>query len=371
MKLLHLSDLHLGIKICEMSMIQEQRYIFEQIFEYLHHHPVDAVLLSGDIYDKSIPPVEAVLLFDEILQRLTEMEISVIMISGNHDSADRLSFGAGIMKKNRIWIGTKVEDAVYPVTLHDEYGAVNFYLLPFLRPVDVNNAFGQSLNSYTAAVDYMIRQMKPDTAQRNIILSHQFVAGAGVSDSEITVGGTESVEKTVYDPFDYVALGHLHTPQNVGSDKIRYCGTPLKYSLSEIRHQKSMSLITLMEKGHITIDKIPLIPLHDMKKLTGTFQELTNVVLGSEDYIYVELTDEQDIPYAAQGLRQIYPNLISVSYKRKGTRLQTESDGVSTVTEEKTPREIFEDLFSQQHPETELTDLQRSMLTEMIDKVWG
>lgn len=371
MKLLHLSDLHLGLKVCEMSMLDEQREIFEQIFTYLSKYPVDAVLLAGDIYDKSVPPVDAILLFDEILGKFSDMGLPVLMISGNHDSAERLSFGARVMKKNMIWIGTNVSEAITPIKLYDRFGPVNFYLLPFIRPIDVNNAFGQTLTKYTDALRYVIEQMQVNTDERNVILSHQFVADTSTFDSERTVGNTDCVDKCVYEIFDYTALGHLHAPKSAGNEKIRYCGTPLKYSLSEIEHKKSMTIVTLSEKSNVQIETVPLFPKHDMRKITGTFQQLTSVAQGSEDYIYAELTNENDVSFAATGLRQVYPNLISVSYRRKNDAAGTDALSVANAQEEKTPEEIFIDLFLQQHPDTQLTELQQSVLKKVIEKVWG
>lgn len=368
MKLLHLSDLHLGLKICEISMLDEQRYVFEQVFDCIKEHHIDAVLISGDVYDKSIPPVDAVKLFDEILFRLSEMNVPILIISGNHDSAERLSFGARVMSRQRIWVVTNVKEALEPVTLRDEYGDVNFYLLPFLRPSDVNNAFSQSIAGYTEAIRFMIEQMKVDPAKRNVMLAHQFVSGASVSDSELTVGGTDCVDRAVFDVFDYAALGHLHTPQRVGKDTVRYCGTPLKYSLSEIGHQKSMTIVTLGEKTDITLDTVPFVPQHEMRKLKGSYRELMEGT-PSEDYLYVELTNNDDVPYAASGLRQIYPNLISLSYLRNN-RSGGETVVMLNAEDEKTPEEIFEELFMQQHPDSEITELQHATLRDMIEQVW-
>lgn len=370
MKLLHLSDLHLGLKICEMSMIEEQRYIFEQIFTYLKSEPVDAVILAGDIYDKSIPPVDAVLLFDSIIDRFSDIELPVFIISGNHDSSDRLSFGSGIMKKNNIFIGTDINGSIKPVTLKDEFGSVNFYLLPFLRPVDVNNAFEKSFSDYTSALEFMVEMMEIDACERNVIISHQFVSGASLCESEAIIGGTECVDKIVYAPFDYAALGHIHSPQQVGSEKIRYCGTPLKYSLSEAKHKKSMTIVTLNEKGNINIKTPSLTPLHDLRKIQGTFRELISVPEPSDDYIYAELTDKQDVPFAAAGLRELYKNLVSVSYT---SFLSSESEAFTasqTAAEEKSPEEIFSDLFVMQSGGRGLTPTQQNIINEITDKIW-
>ena len=370
MRFIHLSDLHIGKKLCEISMVDEQRGIFSSILDFIPKNRIDAVIIAGDIYDKSVPPVDAVLLFDEFLQALSELEVPVLMISGNHDSAERLSFGAGIMKRSRIFIGTSVEGALTPVTMNDEYGPVNFYLLPFLRPSDVNNAFSQSLSGFTEAVGYMIESMGIDLSQRNVILSHQYVAGASLSESETIIGGTECVDRSVYEVFDYTALGHLHTPQNVGSDTIRYCGTPLKYSLSEVKQPKSITIVELGKKGNVSVSTSPLTPLHDMKKLRGTFNELIAPGRTDDSYIYAELTDENDVPFAAAGLRSLYPNLVSISYSPRGESEAADYRALWDRQEEKNPSEIFEDLFRQQHGDNEMTPMQLSLLREAIDKVW-
>lgn len=369
MKMLHLSDLHLGLKICEMPMIDEQRYIFGQIFDCIKNDPVDAVIIAGDIYDKSIPPVDAVLLFDEVIDTLSEMGLPVFIISGNHDSADRLSFGSGILKKNNVFIGTDIRDSTKPVTLRDKFGNVNFYLLPFLRPVDVNNAYEQSFTNYTSAIEYMVGLMNIDPTERNIIISHQFVSGASVCDSETIVGGTECVDKKVYEPFDYAALGHIHSPQQIGSETIRYCGTPLKYSLSEAKHKKSMTVVTLNEKGNITIETPVLTPLHDMRKIKGTFSELTSAE-PSDDYIYAELTNNSDVQFAAAGLRAVYKNLVSVSYTAHSSSSAEELLSAQNTEEERSPEEIFTDLYKMQNGGRELSPVQQNIIREIIEKIW-
>lgn len=370
MKLLHLSDLHLGMKICEMSMLEEQRYIFEQIFSYLNDNPVDAVILAGDIYDKSIPPVDAVLLFDEIIDRFSDMGFPVFIISGNHDSSDRLSFGSGIMKKNNIFIVTDIKDSVTPVTLKDSFGNVNFYLLPFIRPVNVNNAFSQSFSDYTSAIEYLTGLMDINTDERNVIISHQFVSGASLCESETIIGGTECVDKKVYEPFDYAALGHIHSPQQIGKETIRYCGTPLKYSLSEANRSKSMTVVTLGEKGNIRIETPALTPLHDMRKIKGSFKELTSVSETSDDYIYAELTDEHDVPFAAAGLREIYQNLVSVSYSVFSSSDPLELISAQNAAEERSPEEIFGDLYKMQCGGREPSPEQQEIIREITDKIW-
>ncbi len=377
MKLLHLSDLHLGKKICEMSMIEEQKYIFDQIFAYLEEHPVDAVILAGDIYDKSIPSVEAVILFDAILERFHQMKLPLLIISGNHDSAERLSCGAGVMKHSGIYFGTELSQSLRPVTFRDDYGAVNIYLLPFLRPADVNHLLDETITGYTAAVARMVQEMNPDLSQRNVIVSHQFVAGAALSESETIVGNTECVDRAAYDGFDYVALGHIHSPQKIGIPTVRYCGTPLKYSLSEVNTPKSMTIVTLRQKGEVEIDTVPLKPLHEMRKIKGSFQELTaqnrfgNDSLPSDDYIYAELTDDHDVPFAAAGLRNVYPNLISVSYSHMMTGTREEQLLNLPNREEQSPQEIFTDFYLMQHDQKAPDEIENEILLGALERIGG
>ena len=371
MKLLHLSDLHLGKKICEMSMIDEQQYIFDRIFEYVQSADLDAVIIAGDVYDKSIPPVEAVCLFDSILERFNAMSLPVFIISGNHDSPRRLSVGSAIMRKNGIYFGTDIEQSLSPVTLEDKYGKVNFYLLPFMRPADVNDLFGEEIRSFTEAVKYMTDKMNIDPGERNVIVSHQFVAGAALSESEMIVGNTECVDKSVYEIFDYAALGHIHSPQNVGSDTIRYCGTPLKYSASEAGRSKSLTVVTLEEKGSVRVDTVDLLPLHDMRKIKGKFNDLTREELRSDDYIYVELTDEMEIQSVAARLRAIYCNLMSVSYSYTNNLMDRENAAALINSEEKSTYDMFTEFYSRQHNDKQMSDIQKEILNDILERMEG
>ncbi len=369
MKILHLSDLHFGKRVCEISMIGEQRAISDSIIEQLAKDPVDAVVIAGDIYDRSIPPESAVTLFSSFIERISDMGIPVLAISGNHDSPERLSFAAGIMKKHNIHFVTSVKDSLTPVTLYDSFGAVNFYLLPYLRPSDVNNAFGTGFSSYTDAVAYMAETMDIDPAQRNVIVSHQFVSGASVTDMETCVGGTEAVSLSVYEAFDYGALGHLHTPQNVGSKHIRYCGTPLKYSAAEVKHSKSMTIVELGEKGRVSIDTVPLKPIHDMRRVKGSVMELCRSENATEDYIYAVVTDTNEISGVASMLRQIYPNLVSIDYEVLSERYDRSRVMQGNVEREKTPLEVFTELYELQHGGNSMSELQLELMKEIIGSV--
>lgn len=369
MKFIHLSDLHIGKKINEISMLEDQKYILEQIADYIRKNKPDAVVIAGDVYDKSVPSSEAMNVYSSFVEQLSDMAVPVLVISGNHDSAERLSYFGDIMKKHGIFLGTDAASAVEPVTLRDEYGEVNFYLLPFIRPSDVNNAFETSCGSYTEAVAEVIKRMNIDTGKRNVIVSHQYTAGASVCDSEILVGGIESVDASVYKDFDYTALGHLHTPQDVGSKNIRYCGTPLKYSLSEVGVSKSVTVVTLKEKGVVDVDTVPLMPLRDMRKIKGLFQDLMKGE-PTDDYIYVELTDESDVPFAGTELRTIYRNFISASYTRFSSYGYFAGSAEFSSPDEKTPQEIFTELFKTQHNDKEMSEIQLKILQKTIERIW-
>lgn len=370
MRFLHLSDLHLGKRINEISLLEDQRYILGQITEYIRKNRLDAVVIAGDIYDKSVPSSEAMSIYSGFVEELSDMKVPVLIISGNHDSAERLSYFGDLMKKHGIYLGTDISSSLRPVTLTDEYGEVDFYLLPFLRPSDVNNALETECGTYTEAVAEVIKRMRPDESKRNVMVSHQYVAGASVCDSEILVGGIECIDVSVYEAFDYTALGHLHTPQNVGSDRIRYCGTPLKYSLSEAVSSKSMTVVTLGAKGDVSVETVPLIPLRDMRRIRGSFDELMKGV-PTDDYIYAELTDENDVPFAGTELRTVYKNFISATYTRFGSYGYFEGSADFAPSEEKTPQQIFTEFFRSQHGNKDMSDVQLEILRQAIEKAWG
>ena len=230
MRFLHLSDLHLGKRVCEFSMLDDQRYILEQILSLLDKTPVDGVLLAGDLYDKPVPPAEAVRLLDWFLTQLAERQLPVFAISGNHDSADRIAFGSALLQSSRVYVSPVFSGAPVPIPLTDEYGTLDVYLLPFLKPAMVRHVWpDEPVESYNDALACVLRHCPPDPAHRSVLVAHQFVAGAACCESEeVSVGGVDSVDASLFDAFDYVALGHLHSPQRVGRDTVRYCGTPLK-----------------------------------------------------------------------------------------------------------------------------------------------
>lgn len=318
MKVAHLSDLHLGKRLNGFSMLDDQEYILEQIIGICDNQKVDAVIIAGDIYDKSVPPAEAVKLFDKFITELSERDLCAFIISGNHDSAERIAFGSRIMQAKRFYFSPVYNGDLTSATVTDDFGKVNFYMLPFVKPAVVRNIFNNDISDYTDAVRAAISNTSIDFSERNVLIAHQFVTGAVRSDSEINpVGGLDNVDISVFEKFDYTALGHIHSPQNM-SDKVRYCGSPLKYSFSEADHSKSVTIIELKEKGNIDISEIQLDPKHDLRILTGSYDELMSRKFYSsketEDYMKIILTDKTPIAYAINIMRDVYPNIMQLEY---------------------------------------------------------
>lgn len=375
MKLIHLSDLHLGKRVNGFSMLDDQRYILEQILRIIDQEQPDGVLIAGDVYDKSVPSAEAVSLLDDFLVRLARKELQVFLISGNHDSPERMAFGGRLMTDRGIHIAPVYDGNVSALTLPDAFGPVNIYLLPFLKPAHVRAAFpDEEIQTYTDALRVAIRAMKVNTAERNVLVTHQFVTGAARCDSEdLSVGGTDNVDVSVFDGFDYVALGHIHGPQQAGRPEVRYCGTPLKYSFSEAKQQKSVTVVELGEKGSVTICTVPLTPLRDLVELRGTYKELTlrDFYQGSSyqsDYVHITLTDEDDIPDGMSKLRVIYPNLMKLDYDNKRTRAGGVVEGAQDATK-RSPLDLLEEFYQKQNGQ-EMGEAQRAFAKDLMERIW-
>ena len=368
MKFVHLSDLHLGRRLNEVSLLEDQKYILQQIIGIIKAEQADAVLMSGDIYDKSVPSAEAVTVFDDFLSRLNELQVQVLVISGNHDSSERLAFGNKLFSGAGIHLSPVYDGNITPVILSDDAGEVYFWLLPFMKPAHVRQHFPDAgVESYTDACRVAIEQMAIDPTKRNVLLAHQFVTGALVCDSEeISVGGTDNVDASVFKDFDYVALGHIHGPQNICSNKIRYCGTPLKYSFSEVKHLKSVTVVELGEKGQLHVTTPGLTPLRDMRQVVGNFDD---IITGeaTEDYMGVILTDEDEVYEAAGKLRVLFPNLLELKYDNTRTRTQQIIDGPSDV-EHKSELQLFEELYEMQNKQP-MSDTQRAFMQSLIEAV--
>lgn len=381
MRFLHTADLHIGKRVNEFSMLEDQEYILRQILKTADKEQVEAVLIAGDVYDKQVPSAEAVRLFDWFLTQLNSRKLPVFVIGGNHDSVERLSFGAQIMEESGVYLTQSYDGKVVPVRLEDEYGPVNLWMLPFLKPAMVKRFFPeQEIVTYQDALETVIGHMELNREERNLLIAHQFVTGAvtgGSEDSvEVFVGGVENVDASVFADFDYVALGHIHRAQSAGGEQIRYSGTPLKYSFSEIRHEKSVTIAELKEKGSLTVHQEPLKPLHDMREIRGSYEELVlrENYQGTdlEDYLHVILTDENDIPDVIGRLRSIYPNIMKLDYDNQRTRRNQELMKEEAAVEQ-SPMELLGQFFSQQNNQEmspEQTEYARTLM-ETIRKEEG
>ncbi len=374
MKFVHLSDLHLGKRVNEFSMIEDQAYILTKILGIIREERPDGVLIAGDIYDKSVPSVEAVSLFDDFLKQLSRQQTQVFIISGNHDSPERLGFASELIALSGIHIAPAYNGMVCPVSLEDGYGTVNVYMLPFIKPVHVRSAFPEEkAESYTEAVSAAIAHMDIREGERNILIAHQFVTGAARCESEdISVGGLDNVDASVFDAFDYVALGHIHGPQQIGRESVRYCGTPLKYSFSEAKQRKSVTVAELKEKGNLGIRTVSLTPLRDLRELKGTYEELANRKnyegTSLEDYLHITLTDEEDIVDAVGKLRVIYPNLMKLDYDNRRTRENREITGGDEM-EAKTPMELVREFYERQNNQS-MNGKQEALVSRLMEKIW-
>lgn len=390
MKLFHLADLHIGKQVHNVSLLPDQRYILERVLEAVERERPDAVLLCGDIYDKPQIAREAEKLYDWFLTELTACGQPVFIISGNHDSAAHVGYFSDLLKKNQLYTTAPEFTGVRePVTLEDEHGPVHFWLMPFLKPVDVRAAYPEEeypdvkTDSYHNAIGSVVAQMEVDPSARNVLLAHQFVVksvGAGEdtgvekSDSEVlSIGGLDCVGADLFDDFDYVALGHLHRPQKAGRETVRYSGTPLKYSFSEANDTKSITMVELGPKGDVQVKTIPLTPMRDMRRISGSFAEVTAPAFYEEqerdDYLEITLTDDSDVPGAFSQLRTIYPNLLSLRYAGTDRTFETSNLTVKEL-EEADPFDLVSGFFREQTGK-ELRPEQEGLLKDLMVELWG
>lgn len=375
MKIIHLADLHIGKRVNEFSMIDDQKYILNQILEIIDKEKPDAVIIAGDVYDKQVPSIEAVELLDSFISDISKRKTTTFIISGNHDSAERLAFGSSLMAMGKIYISPVYNGKISKYTLKDDFGSANFYLLPFVKPSHVKRFFpDEKIESYTDAIKVVVDNLKLDTSEINILIAHQFVTGASRTESEeISVGGLDNVDASVFEDFDYVALGHIHRPQKIGIERIRYCGTPLKYSFSEVNDTKSVSIIEINSKEDFNLRMISLIPKRDMRKIRGTYEELTTKNsyenTNTDDYIHVTLTDEFNVADAIQKLRVIYKNIMKLEYDNIRTRESRKINLDDMVIENKNPLEIFSEFYKLQNNK-EMNDEQKEIIKKIMEEVW-
>ena len=374
MKLIHLSDLHLGKRMSEYSLLEDQKDILRSILTIIDEEKPRGVIIAGDVYDKSIPSAEAVELFDRFLLLLARRGLEVFVISGNHDSPERLAFGGRLMEPSGIHMAPVYNGNVQPIRMEDEHGTVAVWMLPFLKQGTVRGFFPDAqIESCTDALRTAVGAMELDPAERNVLVAHQFVTGAERSESEdLSVGGTDNVDASVFDDFDYVALGHLHKAQNIGSERIRYCGTPLKYSFSEVKDRKSVTVAELGEKGALTVRTVPLTPKHELRELRGTCEELMRKQFNEDsdyrdDYVRVILTNEEDVPDAFAKLRQIYRNLMNLDYDNSRTRHTASFEEIADVRR-KSPLQLFAEFFAMQNG-SELSEEQAGFVEKLIEKI--
>ena len=380
MKLMHLSDLHLGKRLNEFSLLEDQCFILQQLVKLVRSEQPDCVLLAGDIYDKPVPPAEAVTLFDDFLNKLAHLT-TVCVTSGNHDSAERLAFGAQLMREGGVHFCGLYTGEPQCVTLQDAYGSVHIYLLPFLKPAHVRHCLtpeeAEQVTTYHEALRCAVERLHINAAERNVLVAHQFVTGAQTAGSEaVNVGGVDNIGAEVFAAFDYTALGHIHKAQNVGSERVRYSGTPLKYSFAEWQQEKSVTLVELGEKGSVSVTALPLAPLRDLRKLRGSYEELMSKDFYDElpkdsdgllrDFYHLTLTDEEDVPDAVQKLRSVYKNLLQLEYDNKRTRMDNAIEGAERVVE-KSPLELMEEFYQLQNNQA-LSEKQRAYLQSLLEK---
>lgn len=372
MKFIHLSDLHIGKRVNEFSMLEDQTYIFTKIINIIDEERPDGVIIAGDVYDKSVPSAEAVELFDDFLYRLSKRELHVFVISGNHDSPERIAFGSRFMKTG-IHMSPVYDGTVNSFTISKGNDEAVIHLLPFVKPANVRRFFpDEKLESYTDALSVAIDHMNIDKEKCNILVTHQFVTGALRSESEdISVGGSDNVDASVFKDFDYVALGHIHRPQNIGSQRIRYCGTPLKYSFSEANHEKSVTVLDIT-KEDFSLKTIELIPKRDLREIRGTYMELTArdyyAGTNTDDYIHITLTDEEDIPDAIGKLRVIYPNIMKLDYDNTRTRSHNTIASDNTA-EHKNPLELFNEFYELQNNQP-MSATQKAFAGQLMENIW-
>lgn len=379
MKLIHISDLHIGKRVNEFPMLEDQKYILRQILAIADAQQADGIMIAGDIYDKPVPSAEAVQVFDWFLTELADRKKQVYAVSGNHDSAERIAFGAQLMCGRGVFVSPVYRGDTAKFTMTDSYGELCLYLLPFVKPAVVRHALQEMSDreetpmpeSYHEAVKLAVARMNVDTTKRNILIAHQFVTGAGRCDSEeVSVGGLDNVDADVFDEFDYVALGHIHSPQSLKRETVRYCGTPLKYSFSEAAQEKSVTVVEFREKGNIALSTVPLVPLHDLRKIRGTYLEVTAKSFyqdtDTQDYVQITLTDEEDIPDGLQKLRVIYPNLMRLEYDNSRTRHSRVVERAEEI-EQKTELELFAEFYEMQNNQP-MSEEQSAFVTRLIEE---
>ena len=380
MRLLHIADLHIGKRVCEYSMLEDQRYVLRGLLDLLKREEsvgrgIDALLVAGDLYDKAQPSAEAVQLMSEFLSGVASAGVPAIVIPGNHDSAERVSYAGDFLAQQNVYVSGAYRGNVEPVVLNDEFGPVSIWPIPFVRPADVRAVLPEAkIESYDDALRALVESLPVDPSRRNVAVTHQFVTATGSavdrSDSEVSVGGLDNVDVGVFDAFDYVAVGHVHRPQRIGREAARYAGSLLKYSLSEADYDKSAVLVTMGAKGEEPgIELVPLKPLHDLRRIKGPLNELVSdrvvAAADSQDYLHVVLTDEHPVANAMARLREAYPNVMNIEYDNARTRAAGVAADAAAPDDNLDPFELFCDFYKSQNGEG-LSELQRKVVTDEL-----
>lgn len=366
----HLSDLHLGKRVYDFSMIEDQKFILDQVLRHVEEERPEGIFISGDVYDKPVPPVEAVKLLDSFLTSLVKLKIKVFMIGGNHDSAQRLDYANNLLLENEIYISGGYEGKLLVASLEDKFGKVNIYLLPFVKPGMVRPFFQEEIDSYEQAISLILQKEPLNLSERNILLAHQFVTWRGEaqqSDSETgSLGGVDAIDAQLFFDFDYVALGHLHSPQRIGRDTIRFAGSPLAYSFSEIRHKKSITKVALSEKGTVDLSFLPLTPMRPLREIKGTLEQLLeagHLDGGSQDYMRAILTNQETVYDPMGQLRRLYPNMMTLEMEKQKKGFD---QGHVVAAQNTDPRELFSVFFERQN-DKEMDEIQK----KQVEKIWS
>lgn len=375
MKFLHTADLHIGKTVNEFSMLEEQKNTLKQILDYAIEEKADGIVIAGDIYDRSIPPAEAVKVFDEFITEVSKENIALLMVSGNHDSPERLSFASGILENKNIFIEGNFNGKIKKVVLKDSFGKVNFYLLPFVRQMTIKAYLNKDIHNQNEAIKELLDNTDIDTSERNVIVTHYFVTNSGKEpdrcDSETlaSVGDVENVDVTAFEKFDYVALGHIHGAQKIGEKEVYYSGSPIKYSFSEVNHKKGINLVDIGEKGNITVKRLELKPLHDMRCIKGTIGQLMCEEVYSlgdtKDYICATLTDKDEIYDAMGKIRSIYPNTMKIIIEKNEVDKFKENIGSSGIVS-KNPMDLYKDFYEMVTGE-EIDEEREKIINEVIN----
>ena len=366
MKFLHISDLHLGKQLSDLSLLVDQEYILDQIVSIADEQKADAVLIAGDVYQRSAPQAEAMALFDRFVTSLVSIGKKVFIISGNHDSALRVSYFSSLVRNSGVYITEAFDGRLQSVSLQDEHGEIILWMLPFLRPSQVRRTLpGEKISTYQDAVAAVLRNTPIDPTKRNLLMCHQFITGCETSDSEeLAVGGLDNIDASLFDAFDYVALGHIHKPQRVGRDTLRYAGSPLKYSFSEHNHRKSVALVTLQEKGTIEVSALPLYPLRDLRLVEGSLAEIAAMPY-SEDYVWITIHDELPPPDARITLSINFPNMLKFSVVNSRTKYDVNVLATQRMEDKSVP-ELFEDFYRLQNNDQPPSEEHKKLLEKVL-----